>query len=159
MILLFFINCRANAQENLFENNLLDRLTGAWIMKGVVGTDSVTYEAVGSWVLNHQFFNLKMTEISNPPKYEAIIYIGFNNQKKKLIIHWLDHFGGDFSETAGYGNQLENTISLYFDYPDGMFRDFLKYDQITDQWYLLAESYNKKGEWIKFAEYVFIRKR
>ncbi len=55
------------------------------MMKGVLGADSVTYKAEGSWVLNHQFFNLKITEISTPPKYEANIYIGYNNQKKILL--------------------------------------------------------------------------
>ena len=55
------------------------------------------------WVLNHQFLLVHIKDGSSPPIYEAMVFIGYDNTSERCVAHWIDVFGGRFSETLGYG--------------------------------------------------------
>jgi Protein of unknown function (DUF1579) len=161
LIILFFCFTSITnilAQVEKFNDPLLDKLSGNWKMKGVVREDSVKYDTEGKWTLNHQFFLLHMRDINNPPGYEAMVYIGFNNNKKNYVVHWLDQFGGTYSETLGHGNSKGDSINILFNYPDGDFKDTFTYLANKNQWHFLLEDKNKDGTWQKFAEYILEKK-
>ena len=147
------------AQVEKFNDPLLDKLSGNWKMKGVVREDSVEYKTECKWTLNHQFFLLHMLDINNPPRFEAVVYIGFNNDKKNYVVHWLDQFGGSYSETLGHGNSNGDSIKILFNYPYGYFRDTFTYLTDKEQWHFLLEDKNEDVEWQKFAEYTLIKEK
>ena len=41
---------------------------------------------------------------------------------ERYVAHWIDVFGGRFSETLGYGKRVGNKINFIFEYTDGPFR-------------------------------------
>jgi hypothetical protein len=49
--------------------------------------------------LDHQFLRLEMKDVATPPAYEATVYIGYDKTGERYVAHWLDVFGGRFSET------------------------------------------------------------
>lgn len=76
------------------------------------------------WVLNHQF--LRIDEKENAPQpgstpYEAMVMLGYDNTGERYVAHWLDMYGGRFSETLGYGTRAGNEIRVVFECPDGPF--------------------------------------
>jgi hypothetical protein len=105
-------------QESL-SDPLLDQLTGAWLVTGTVREIPIKYTLTGEWVLKHQFVRLDMRDELTPPSYEASVFIGFDSATRMYVAHWLDAWGGRFSETLGFGAKSGPTIRFRFDYPDG----------------------------------------
>jgi hypothetical protein len=64
---------------------LLDHLEGQWSMKGTLLGEPVEYALNVKWVLGHQFLLHEMRDVSNPPQYEAAVYIGFGQRDKDSI--------------------------------------------------------------------------
>jgi hypothetical protein len=83
--------------------NLLARLSGDWTMTGDVRGKPVSYRLHAGAVLNKTFMELQMTDISEPPKYEARVFIGFDPKTQRIIAHWIDSFGAAFSIPPGAG--------------------------------------------------------
>jgi hypothetical protein len=106
-------------------------------------------------VLNHQFLELHYRDVGTPPKYEAIVFIGHDNTSERCVAHWIDVFGGRFSETLGYGklDEKEKLMSLVFEYPDGPFQNTFRLDPETKP--LMRQK--NKGKWSVFAEDKFTR--
>ena len=146
-------------KHNKLEDLQLDLLEGQWRMQGSILGESVTYSLDSKWVLGHQFMLLHMCEISNPPQYEAFVYIGFDSSKGQYVVHWLDHFGGRPSLTLGYGKPHKSKIQFLFDYPSGQFRDTFTYDNHSNQWHFLIESKAGNGNWTVFADYQVQKKK
>ena len=101
-----------------------------------------------AWVLNHQFLRMRQSE---PPDYEAIVFVGYDNTSERYVAHWLDVYGGRFSETLGYGTRTGNSIRFVFEYPDGPFRNTFTWKPETRAWQFVLESKNKQGQWVNFA--------
>ncbi len=93
---------------------LLDHLEGQWSMKGTLLGEPVEYALNVKWVFGHQFLLLEMRDVSNPPQYEAAVYIGFGPSHDQYVVHWLDRFGGKSSATLGYGQRDKDSIRLIF---------------------------------------------
>lgn len=90
-----------NGRGGSFHDQLLDGLTGEWKVKRSIRGQVVDSTVRASWVLNHQFLRLDMTDGKRPSEYSAEIYIGYDDAKKSYVVHWIDTFGGSFSETLG----------------------------------------------------------
>jgi hypothetical protein len=130
----------------------LDALQGRWRLAGRVQGDSVNYNGYGEWVLNHQFLRLNLRDVATPPQYEAHVYIGWDAERKQYMAHWLDIFGGRFSETLGYAPKDGDALRFLFEYPDGPFRTTFVFGKAG--WELDMKSRTKDGKWIPFAHYV-----
>src|SRR5215510_6509117 len=89
---------------------------------------------------------------SSPACHEAMVFIGYDNTSKRYVVHWLDHFGGRFSETLGYGLRSGNSIKFVFEYPDGPFHNTFTWDEKTGGWNFLLQTKDKTGNWVVFAE-------
>jgi uncharacterized protein YjaZ len=80
----------SDGESTIFQDRLLDHLVGIWKLTGVVAGDSVENIFEAKWVLNHQFLQLHYKDVNVPSEYEALVYIGFNHQQNRYIVHWLD---------------------------------------------------------------------
>ena len=141
-----------------FSDTFLDNLTGEWKLKRAVRGQVAESKVVARWVLNHQFLRMEMDDGKTPSEYSAIILIGFDPRKKSYVIHWMDVFGGTFSETLGYGKREGNKLVFLFEYPDGPFRNTFTWDEKGRSWNFLMQNGDKVGNWKLFAEDDLTRK-
>ena len=142
----------------VFQDSLVERLVGDWTMPGTIQGEAVTFSLHAEWVLNHQFLRLDMRNVTDPSAYEAAVYIGRDNTSERYVAHWLDVFGGRWSETLGYGTKVGNEIRFVFEYPDGPFHTTFTFDARTGRWALLMRNRAPDGTWREFARYELHRR-
>jgi hypothetical protein len=131
---------------------LLDKLAGDWKVVRTFPNRTEQNTVHAEWVLNHQFLEVHYRDAATPTKYEAMVFIGYDNTSERYVAHWIDVFGGRFSETLGYGTRNGNAIRFTFEYPDGPFHNTYTFDQKAGTWTSLMEQKNPRGEWVRFAE-------
>ena len=134
-------------------DSLLSHLVGRWRMTGSVRGTPVTYSLESTRVLQGRFVQLHMTDVQQPPAYEARVFIGVDSAKTQYIAHWLDNFGAAYSIPHATGTAQGDTIRLAFAYADGPFRDTFVYRRATGTWYFRLESQDSAGTWQLFGEY------
>lgn len=138
-----------------FHDALLDNLQGQWTLKGSIAGHPGDAELEAAWVLNHQFLKLHekgTTEILGRPLYEAEVYIGYDNASERYVAHWIDIYGGRFSETIGFGGRSGNSIKFIFEYPDGPFHNTFAWNPDSRSWRFLLEQKNNVGKWAVFSD-------
>jgi len=138
--------------NRIFRDELLDKLVGTWKLTRKIRGQTVENSVQAEWVLNHQFLRVHMKDVAVPATYEAMVFIGYDNASERYVAHWLDVFGGRFSETLGYGSRSGNSIKFVFEYPDGPFHNTFTWDEKTGAWNFLLQTKNKTGNWVVFAE-------
>ncbi len=138
--------------KRIFRDNLLDNLVGKWALTRKIRGKEVQNTAEAQWVLNHQFLKLHMKDLASPPAYEAMVFIGFDNTSERYVAHWIDMYGGRFSETLGYGKLDGNAIRFVFEYPDGPFHNTFTWDGTAKTWTFLMEKKSDSGQWMQFAQ-------
>jgi hypothetical protein len=152
------LNSPVQAQETIkcndavFNDELLEELTGKWNAVGTIRSEPVNYFISGNWALNHQFLELYFKDLQKDPEYMARVFIGYDCLSERYVVHWLDNYGGRFSETLGYGTRNGKAIDFRFEYPDGPFINVFSYDSDKESWTFKSRSKNKKGEWIVFGD-------
>ncbi|OFX61602.1 MAG: hypothetical protein A2046_09875 [Bacteroidetes bacterium GWA2_30_7] len=144
--------------EKLFEDKLIDKIIGSWTASGKIGGDNVVYNISVSWELNHQFAVLTLADTALQPQYTAKVFIGYDCLSERYVMHWLDNFGGRFSETLGYGLKSEQSIEFRFEYPEGPFINKFIYDNKTDTWQFHSTTKNNKGVWDTFGD-IFLKRK
>ena len=149
----------SDGPAHTFHSALLDNFVGDWQVTHKFGSRRTAENTLHvEWVFNHLFLELHYRDVATPPKYEAIVFIGYDNPSERCVAHWIDVFGGRFSETLGYGklDEKEKLMSLVFEYPDGLFQNTFRFDPETKTWTSLMRQKNK-GKWSVFAEDKFTR--
>jgi Protein of unknown function (DUF1579) len=138
-----------------FHDELLDNLQGKWKIYGIIMGKPREMELTAEWVLNHQFLFVHEQDaatVEGKQSYDANIYIGYDNASERYVIHWIDIFGGRFSETLGYGTRSGSSIKFVFEYPDGPFHNTFTWNPETKTWRFLLEQKNAEGKWTVFAD-------
>jgi hypothetical protein len=149
--------CAVHAQEPIdglnhpFKDELVENLVGDWKLTRQIRGQTVQNTLKVEWVLNHQFLRLHMKDVATPAQYEAMIFLGYDNASDRYVVHWIDIFGGRFSETLGYGKRDGNSIKFIFEYPDGPFHNTFTWNPAEKTWTFLMEHKNKEGKWTTFA--------
>ncbi len=141
--------------NRIFQDELLDNLQGKWKVNGTIKGQPREMELTAEWVLNHQFLLVRERDavaIEGKKPYEAQIYIGYDNTSERYVVHWIDIFGGRFSETLGYGTRAGNSIKFVFEYPDGPFHNTFMWNPESKIWRFLLEQKNAEGKWTVFAD-------
>jgi len=141
-----------DGRSRIFRDELLDNLIGDWKLTRSIRGQTVENTVTVEWVLNHQFVRIHMKDVSSPPKYEAMVFVGYDNMSERYVAHWIDVFGGRFSETPGYGRRTGNVIKFVFEYPDGPFHNTFTWHPDTKRWVFLGEQKDRTGTWRVFAE-------
>lgn len=163
--LILFLHADSSGQDSLkcdpkiFEDDLLNKLTGQWSLTGKIGNRPVENNFSAQWVLQHQFIELNFTDVASPPGYIAKVSIGYDCISERYVVHWLDNFGGRFSETLGYGTRSGQAIEFRFEYPDAPFINRFTYDSKNDSWHFHMTTKNEKGAWVVFGDEYLKRKR
>ena len=133
-------------------DSLLEQLAGRWRVTRQMRGTSTTVAADAEWVLSHQFLRFHYLRDSTAKQpYEAMVFIGYDNTSDRYVVHWLDVFGGRWSETLGYGTRVANGIRFMFEYPDGPFTNTFTFDPATREWTSLLRQKNPRGEWTTFV--------
>src|SRR5205085_1926976 len=68
--------------KRIFRDDLLDNLVGDWKLTRKIRGRTVENTVTVGWVLNHQFLQLHMKDVAQPPAYEAIVLIGYSHADK-----------------------------------------------------------------------------
>src|SRR5215468_766912 len=141
-----------DGRNRIFRDELLDNLVGDWKLTRKMRAQSVENRVKAEWALNHQFLLVHMKDVANPPNYEVMAFIGYDNTSERYVAHWIDVFGGRFSETLGYGKRSGNAIQFVFEYPDGPFHNTFTWNPESKTWIFLMEQKDQTGKWKVFAE-------
>jgi hypothetical protein len=133
-----------------FEDDLVSKLEGNWSLTRQIRGTKVGNRVSATWVLKHQFLQVHMLDLAEPPTYEAIILIGYIHATKQYVAHWTDTFGGKFS-AMGLGTRSADSIEFRFEYPDGPFFNTFTWNADTKQWVFRMESQEQDGSRRLFA--------
>jgi len=139
LVLVVLFSPFAWAQQAPLNSPLLDHLGGHWVLKGTIAGQQVTHDVDSEWTLDHHY--LRIHEVSREsnrgkPKYEALIFVGWNEQPKQYACAWLDVYGGLATESIGVATPRENEIPFVFKDAKGntsLTNDFL-YQPGSDTW-------------------------
>ncbi|MGP8125928.1 MAG: DUF1579 family protein [Nitrososphaerales archaeon] len=143
------------------DDDLLSRLVGNWRVAGKIMNRPIQQRAEVDWVLNHQFVRIHFADVmardgsySGPTwRYEALVFVGYDNMSERYVAHWLDNFGGRFSETLGFGTrQGKDSILFVFEYPDGPLHNTFAWHQESKAWTITMVQKDSDGTWTNFAE-------
>lgn len=140
----------------IFDDPLLDHMIGHWTMTGTLAGRPVHHAVEAEWVLAHQF--LRIHEIgaidakTGRSDYEAMPMIGYDNTSERYVAHWIDVFGGRWSETLGYGKRNGDEIDFVFEYPDGPFRTDFIWNAKAGTWRWHMTQRGADGHWHDFAD-------
>lgn len=141
-----------DGRHRTFNDELLENLVGEWKLTRKIRGQAVENTVTVDWVLNHQFLRVHMRDVQKPSQYEAMVFIGYDNMSERYVVHWIDVFGGRYSETLGYGVRNGNSIKFVFEYPDGPFHNTFTWTPESKTWKFLGEQKTQAGKWTTFAE-------
>ncbi len=148
---------KIDCNDKVFEDSLLEKIIGKWTVSGDIGGEKIGYHFMAGWELNHQFVELSFADTAVNPQYMAKVFIGFDCISKRYVAHWLDNFGGRFSETLGYGIKNGNSIEFRFEYPEGPFLNNFIYNSNNDSWQFHTSTKKSNGSWVTFGDMYFQR--
>jgi len=152
-ILVFFLAALlsplAYAQQGPINSPLLDHLAGHWVLKGTIAGQQTTHDIDADWTLDHHYLRLhevsRETDSQGKPKYDALIFIAWNEGPKQYACVWLDIFGGLAAESIGVATPKENEIPFVFKDEKGnvsVTNDMI-YHPASDTWDWNIDNYDK----------------
>jgi hypothetical protein len=150
---LFLTAIAANAQgpKGAVDDPFLDNLVGHWDIERRIRGSIIHNSLDVEWVLQHRFVRLHMKDVADPPKYEAIVLVGFDPTAGRYVAHWTDTFGAEFS-AVGHGKRTGDAIEFVFQYPDGPFYNTFTWNPASRTWKMLLENGKSDGTRSLFAE-------
>ena len=160
----FLVSFSISAQQSSFQDSLLERMTGSWILKGTIAGQEVTHDIVVSWILEHQY--LQISEISREKDadgtaaYEALVLIGWDSDLSKYACLWLDVTGGgglSAQAITGYAERDGDEIPFLFKMnEESVWHTTFVYDRITDTWQWNMDG-EDNGKFKPFARVILTR--
>ena len=142
----------------LFQDSFIENLIGEWDLTRRFPSKLVHNKVSVQWVLNHQFVQLHMIDVEFPPKYEALVLIGYDHTAQEYVAHWCDLFGARYSG-IGRGKLANSGIAFTFSYPDGPFVNTLTWNPKDQTWTSYMENVSSDGSHRFFAEDTYRRTR
>ena len=143
--------CHAQGPTGKLEDPFLENLLGKWEVTRKVRGTTVNNTLEADWVLQRRFLRLHLLDVAEPPKYEAIVLLGYDPKGDRYVAHWCDNYGAQYS-AVGYGKRIGNSIDFVFADPDGAFHNTFTWDPELHGWVMLLESEGKDGKRSLFAE-------
>jgi hypothetical protein len=141
----------AERPQGPLEDPFLENLVGKWKIERRIHGALLANSLEAKWVLQHRFLLLHMKDVANPPKYEALVLIGWDPTNERYVAHWTDTYGGGFS-AMGYGTRDANSIEFKFEYPDGPFYNTFNWEPGSKGWTMNLENTGKDGKRVTFAQ-------
>jgi hypothetical protein len=146
----------AQADEPPFQDALLDRFTGQWLLTGTIAGQEVTHDIAADWVLGHQY--LRFHDVSRERTddgalaYEATVIIGWDEPAGRYVCLWLDSTGGSglASGVLGYAEPADDRLAFVFGDEPATFHTTFAYDRERDVWSWTMDA-RKDGQYRPFA--------
>jgi hypothetical protein len=134
--------CSAICQPAPVKDPLLERLVGAWVLRGTIAGKDTTHDIVAEWVLGRQYLRIhersREKDGKGQAQYEAIIFIGWDAAAAEYQCLWLDSTGGGglSAEAIARGKRSGDAIPFLFRERDGSisFSNTFSYDKGSDSW-------------------------
>lgn len=143
---LILVSSTASAQQSTFQDPLLDRLIGKWVLQGTIDGKETTHDIVVEWVLDHEYVRLHEVSRENNAQgkagYEAIVFIGWDESSSQYACLWLDSTGGGglTDPTIGRAKRSGDEIAFLFKGRDGsVFHTTFAYSKSNDTWQWLMD--------------------
>ena len=153
-----------SAQQSSFQDSLLDRMTGNWVLQGTIAGKETTHDVTVDWVLAHEYLQLREVSreknANGDPAYEAIVYIGWDEPSQQYACLWLDGTGGGglAAQAIGHAKMNGDTLTFLFKGGDGsLFHTTFLYARNTDTWQWLMDG-EENGKLQPFARVMLRRK-
>ena len=143
---LLLLSPPAAAEPLGVQDDLLDHMSGNWVMTGTIGGNQVTHDLVAEWVLGHQYLRFhevaREVDAEGAPAYESIVFIGWNETLGRYTCLWLDvtGSGAQFPEHTGYAEPATDKLAFVFATgDDSAIHTTFTYDRKSDVWHWLIE--------------------
>lgn len=147
----------ASAQTTRPPNELLERLTGTWILEGTIDGKTTTHDVVASRVLNGQYVQLheksRELDAQGRPAYEALVYLTWEASRGEYSCLWLDSTSnaGLSNGVLGRAKPSGDELRFLFKYGDrSTFHTTFIYDRKADTWQWEMDG-EEKGQLVPFA--------
>ncbi len=153
------------AQAPPVKDPLLEKLAGAWVLRGPLAGQQTTHDVAAEWVLNHLYLRLHETsrekDAAGRPLYEAIVLIGWDAAAGEYQCLWLDTTGGGglSAQGIGHGKREGDKIPFLWKDKDGTisFNNTFAYDRGADAWTWTMDNI-QKGQPVPFARLTLTRR-
>jgi hypothetical protein len=157
IVLCCSISTAALAQQQGFQDVLLDRMVGKWVLTGTIAGTEATHDVEAGWVLGHQY--MRFHEVSRErtedggPAYEAIVFIGWDEPSSRYACLWLDLTGGGGLSAGAIGHAKPSGDDIPFVFDDGTggaIHNTFRYNRDADSWSWLIDN-ERDGKRTPFA--------
>ena len=162
---LVLVSAAILAQPTAFQDPLLDRMIGKWVLQGTIGGQTTTHDVAVDWVLGHGYVRLhevsREKDAEGQPAYEAIVFVGKDPQSAGYACLWLDTTGGGglSGQAIGHAKPGKNEIAFLFKGSDGsLFHTTFVYDKTSDTWQWMMDG-EEGGKPVPFARVRLTRVR
>ena len=164
IVLVCLVPVTVSAQQTTFQDSLLDHFIGKWVLHGTIDGKATTHDIVTQWVLGHQylqFYEVSREKNSNgEAMYEAIVFIGWDQQSDQYACYWLDGTSGNglSNPVIGHAKRNGDTIAFLFKFSEtSLFHTTFLYDRSSDTWQWMMDD-EENGKLLPFARVKLTRK-
>ena len=122
------------------QRELLEKLTGHWVMRGVIAKQQTTHDIDARWVLDKEYLQIhevsREKDASGKPQYEAIIHVVWDPKAGEYACLWLDTTAiATFPpEGVGHAKPEHDKIAFVFKDADGGIHTTFTYDRAQGTW-------------------------
>ena len=132
---LLFLSAPLFAAER---DQLLDHMTGRWVLRGTIAGRQTTHDIRAKWVLQDRYVSFtevsREKDASGKPQYEAIVLLGYDVAKSRYVCFWYDITGVASPDAGGIAQRDGNTLPFVFKSDQGDFHTTFVYRAGTDAW-------------------------
>jgi len=141
-------------------HDLLEKLTGQWILTGTMGETELRQTVECAWVLNETYvcmhFKSEVPSGNRTFGYEAIYYIGYNGEQGAYVMHLLDTTEVPLECAVGLAIRAGNKLPFRFNYGGTNFFNIFDYDPAVARWSFM-QTYEEDGQTKTFAVKTMVR--
>lgn len=156
----------SQGQATSTPEDLLDKMTGHWVMTGTISKKPVTHDVDVDRVLKRGY--IRIHEVSRDKDsngdiaYEAWVYIVWDAKNSEYAVMWLDNTGvtNFAAEGVGHAKPDGDRIPFIFKDADGSgIHNTFAYDRAKDTWSWTIDNVDKSGKPSRFATLTLTRKK
>ena len=155
----------AQAPENPSPEDLMEKMTGKWVMRGTIDKEQVTHDVYVDQILNRQYVRIHEVSrekgASGAPAYEAWIHIAWDKANKEFVVMWLDNTGiTNFSpDGVGHGQPDGDRIPFIWKSADGSgLHNTFVFERASNTWSWKIDNLDKSGKVSPFGRVTLKRK-
>jgi hypothetical protein len=138
------------------QRELLEHLTGHWVLRGVIAKQQTTHDIDAQWVLDKEYLQIhevsRERDTAGKPKYEAIIHVVWDPTAGEYACLWLDTTGVAMfpPEGVGHAKPERDRIAFVFKDAGGGIHTTFAYDRAQRAWSWTIDN-DVKGTLTSFA--------